>query len=103
MVQAFQMSLARVVRLLPPAMLVLFWHVATACAHASLTAAEPADGSVVEHAPSRYLLTFSEPVSPLALKLVKPDGGSIALDLSQLQRPHGRSRRPRPYRAARMC
>lgn len=85
MVQAFQMSLARVVRLLPPAMLVLFWHVATACAHASLTAAEPADGAVVEHAPSRYLLTFSEPASPLALKLVKPDGGSIALDLYQLR------------------
>jgi copper transport protein len=40
---------------------------------------------VVEHAPSRYLLTFSEPASPLALKLVKPDGGSIALDLYQLR------------------
>lgn len=51
----------------------------TAFAHASLNAAVPDDGAVVETAPSHFTLTFSEPVSPLALSLVKPDGSSIPL------------------------
>ncbi|WP_245446097.1 copper resistance CopC/CopD family protein [Metarhizobium album] len=51
-----------------------------AMAHASLTSAEPADGAVVQVAPQRFSLSFSEPVSPLALKLVRPDGQTLALD-----------------------
>ncbi|MQX18934.1 copper resistance protein CopC [Sinorhizobium terangae] len=61
---------------------VLAWlFLATAAlAHASLTATEPRDGAVVPAAPARLALSFSEPVSPLALKLVKPDGSAVALE-----------------------
>ncbi|MFU0503134.1 copper resistance CopC/CopD family protein [Pseudaminobacter sp. NGMCC 1.201702] len=52
---------------------------AAAFGHASLVAAEPADGSVVSAAPSQFSLTFSEPVSVLALALIQPDGSSMAL------------------------
>lgn len=48
-------------------------------AHASLTSTIPADGAMLGEAPPRYLLRFSEPVSPLWLTLVKPDGKSVAL------------------------
>ncbi len=50
-----------------------------ALAHASLTAAEPADGAVLQSPPARLSLSFSEPVSPLTLKLVKPDGEAVEL------------------------
>jgi copper transport protein len=50
----------------------------------SLTASEPADGSVVQSAPAIYRLTFGEPVSPLALKLVKPDGSAVPLERFRL-------------------
>lgn len=46
----------------------------SACAHAALTAASPADGAVLTAAPSELSLSFSEPVSPLVLKLIGPDG-----------------------------
>lgn len=62
------------------AALALLMHVAAASAHASLNAADPQDGAVVEEPPQRYALTFSEPVSPLSLRLVTPDGFSIPLD-----------------------
>lgn len=51
-----------------------------ASAHASLVRVEPADGSFVATAPKSFTLTFSEPTSPLVLKLVQPDGTSIPLD-----------------------
>jgi copper transport protein len=50
-----------------------------AFAHAALVKAEPADGAVLEQAPTRFSLTFSEPVSPLVLTLVRPDGTPVAL------------------------
>ena len=50
-----------------------------ALAHASLTAAQPADGAVLQAPPARLSLSFSEPVSPLTLKLVKPDGEAVEL------------------------
>ncbi|BCH25273.1 copper resistance CopC/CopD family protein [Mesorhizobium sp. L-8-3] len=56
-----------------------------AWAHASLNATEPTDGSVLESAPTSYSLTFSEPVSPLALKLIRPDGSATALDRFSLK------------------
>lgn len=55
-------------------------HMQAALAHASLTESEPTDGAVVQTAPASYSFTFSEPVSPLSLKLIRPDGSSIALD-----------------------
>jgi copper transport protein len=50
-----------------------------AFAHAALIAASPADGAVVASAPARMTLSFSEPVSPLVLKLVGPDGTTQSL------------------------
>lgn len=56
-----------------------------AFAHASLNATSPVDGSVVAEAPARYQLSFSEPVSPLSLKLVRPDGSSSPLERFSLE------------------
>ncbi|MBP1887632.1 copper resistance CopC/CopD family protein [Sinorhizobium mexicanum] len=66
---------------------VLAWlFLATAAlAHASLTATEPRDGAVVPTSPTTLALSFSEPVSPLALKLVKPDGSAVALERFSLR------------------
>jgi len=50
-----------------------------ALAHAALTRTAPADGAVVASAPGEFSLSFSEPVSPLVLKLIGPDGTSRAL------------------------
>lgn len=61
-------------------MMMLIAGVAAALAHASLKATVPEDGAIVATAPASFSLTFSEPVSPLALSLVKPDGSSISLD-----------------------
>ncbi|WP_062116179.1 CopD family protein [Aureimonas sp. AU40] len=51
-------------------------------AHAGLVATEPADGAVLARAPDRFELTFSEPVSPLRLALIGPDGKAHALSAS---------------------
>lgn len=50
-----------------------------AFAHAALIKTDPADGAVLAQAPARFSLTFSEPVSPLVLTLVNPDGTPVAL------------------------
>lgn len=50
-----------------------------AAAHASLTGAEPRDGAVVAGAPEIFRLDFSEPVSPLVLRIVRPDGAAVDL------------------------
>lgn len=70
----------RTLALLVLVLLASLTHAGTAWAHAALNAAEPPDGAVVQASPRRYALTFSEPVSPLALRLVRPDGTSIPLD-----------------------
>lgn len=57
----------------------------TAAAHASLTGTNPVDGAVVATAPSQFTLSFSEPVSPLTLRLVRPDGSSVELERFALQ------------------
>lgn len=49
-------------------------------AHASLLSAQPADGAVLTEAPTELVLTFNEPVSPLAVLLVGLDGATIPLD-----------------------
>lgn len=51
-----------------------------AVAHAALNWSIPADGSVVPAAPDSLSLSFSEPVSPLALRLIGPDGKATTLD-----------------------
>lgn len=54
--------------------------VAQASAHASLIRADPADGAVIAAWPGRLVLTFNEPVVPLALRLIRPDGDALPLD-----------------------
>lgn len=55
-----------------------------ALAHAALVKTDPADGAVLAGNPQRFSLTFSEPVSPLALTLVRPDGTPQALTAYRL-------------------
>lgn len=50
-----------------------------AFAHAALVATDPADGAVLPSSPAQFSLTFSEPVSPLVLTLVRPDGSQLPL------------------------
>ncbi|GLQ57114.1 copper resistance protein CopC [Devosia nitrariae] len=50
-----------------------------ALAHAQLLSTDPVDNAVLEAAPDRVVLHFNEPVSPLALKLVEPDGNAADL------------------------
>ena len=45
-----------------------------ALAHAALVSSDPVEGSVLPQAPSRLVLTFNEPVGPLALRWIGPDG-----------------------------
>ncbi|CAH2395788.1 copper resistance CopC/CopD family protein [Mesorhizobium ventifaucium] len=50
-----------------------------AFAHAALVTTEPTDGAVLAQSPAQFSLTFSEPVSPLVLALVRPDGTPVPL------------------------
>lgn len=54
-------------------------------AHASLIETQPRDGAVIDTPPARVTLSFSEPVSPLVLKLVNPDGSVSILDTFRLR------------------
>lgn len=47
-----------------------------AFAHASLTASAPADGELLDARPATFDLSFTEPVSPLVLRLIAPDGAA---------------------------
>jgi copper transport protein len=49
-----------------------------AWAHASLVRAEPADGAVLSGPPAALVLTFNEPVAPLVVRLIGPDGAPVA-------------------------
>jgi copper transport protein len=55
-----------------------------AFAHAALIATDPADGAVLAQSPAQFSLTFSEPVSPLVLTLVLPDGTPVPLTAFRL-------------------
>jgi copper transport protein len=48
-------------------------------AHASLVRAEPADGALVQEPPAALRLTFNEPVTPLVMRLIAPDGTTTTL------------------------
>lgn len=65
--------------------LALLWLSVAAEAHASLVGSTPADGTVVASAPASYVLQFNEPVSPLKLTLVQPDGNTLSLDGFELK------------------
>ena len=65
--------------------LCLLFPLAPAFAHSALIASSPADGAVVQTAPRQFSLAFNEPVSPLVLKLVRPDGSSLPLDRYALE------------------
>lgn len=80
MTPVFPLRLYGFARLLAFALVTILVNAGAACAHASLTSTEPNEGAVLEATPHRYSLTFSEPVSPLSLRLVRPDGSSIPLD-----------------------
>ncbi len=60
-------------------------HTTLTLAHASLNATVPSDGAVVEAAPTSFSLTFSEPVSPLRLRVVRPDGHSSDLSGAEVR------------------
>lgn len=64
------------------ALAMLFWTPDTS-AHASLISSTPAAEAVLTTVPTQARLVFNEPVSPLVLKIIKPDG--TALDLRQVQ------------------
>ena len=49
-------------------------------AHASLIRSDPVDRAVVAGPPPTVTLTFNEPVSPLAFRLLGPDGGVTELN-----------------------
>lgn len=51
-----------------------------AYAHASLIDSAPEAGSVLVSPPAELRLTFNEPVSPLVLKLIQPDGSAVVLE-----------------------
>jgi copper transport protein len=62
-------------RLLPLSWLLLAWLLpGEAWAHASLIAAEPEDGSVVQQAPSALVLRFDEVVQPIRISVIGPQG-----------------------------
>lgn len=50
-----------------------------ALAHASLVSSDPPDGALLPSAPSRLVLTFNEPVSPILLSLVDDQGHATHL------------------------
>jgi copper transport protein len=50
-----------------------------AAAHASLLSALPADGVTIPAAPTTFELEFNEPVSPLVMRLIRPNGQAATL------------------------
>ena len=49
-------------------------------AHASLVRAEPADGALLAEPPASLRLIFNEPVTPLVMRLIAPDGTVATVD-----------------------
>ena len=60
------------------ALLIALAPASEACAHASLVKAVPADGAVIPLPPAALTLTFNEPVAPLVVRLIGPDGAPLA-------------------------
>lgn len=70
---------AKASALLAAAMLALVMTAIPAWAHATLTSSSPSNGAVVPTLPSAVVLTFDEPVRPVAgaIKVLNPDGQSV--------------------------
>lgn len=51
----------------------------SAWAHAQLLSSDPVANAIFETAPGAVELTFNEPVSPLAIRLISPDGSAVDL------------------------
>jgi copper transport protein len=51
-----------------------------ALAHAALIGSDPVEGVVLREAPSRIVLSFNEPVSPTALRLIDTAGATVAVE-----------------------
>src|SRR5262245_64599869 len=85
------------------ALLIALAPASEACAHASLVKAVPADGAVMPLPPATLTLTFNEPVSPLVVRLIGPDGAPIAPPRSRLKTRRSRSAHRRPCAGVRMC
>lgn len=75
----FHKAMIRVVALLLSLGLAVAW-ATPAVAHAALVESHPADGAVLGEAPERFELRFNEPVAPLVLRLVSPDGQATELE-----------------------
>lgn len=67
--------------------------------HAALVSADPAPGAVLDRAPAAAVLTFNEPVSVTALRLVGPEGPPV--DVKPEEAGGSRIRVPLPGDAAR--
>lgn len=76
----------------------LMWGQA-AWGHAALVSADPAPGAVLERAPDVAVLTFNEPVSVTALRLLGPQGPAV--DVAPVDAGGRRIRVPLPADAAR--
>jgi len=70
---------ARIVLLLLAALTAAAAGTTAARAHASLLSSQPADGAMAARAPEAVTLTFNEPVSAQALRLIGPDGTATVL------------------------
>jgi copper transport protein len=73
------MRVRSIISAIAAALFVLVATATGALAHAGLIGALPAEGSIVETAPETMVLTFTEPVSPLAFSLVGVGGAPAAL------------------------
>src|SRR5262249_50841639 len=76
-----QLPLAQLVRIGRAALLLLMAGLALAgpaAAHAVLLETIPADGALLPQTPSRVVLRFNEPITPVALKLFDADGRMLA-------------------------
>jgi copper transport protein len=52
-------------------------HAPPASAHASLVGSQPPEGATLADAPANLRLEFNEPVSPLVVRLIGPDGQAV--------------------------
>lgn len=78
-------ALSRLVLQLLILLSIIFTLSGEAQAHAALVSTDPPSGAVLDRAPPQLELTFSEPVSPIVLKLVGPDGAPATLDAYHLE------------------
>ncbi|MFT0548602.1 copper resistance CopC/CopD family protein [Allopusillimonas ginsengisoli] len=77
-------SMAQTLAILLCVLTILAW-TRTALAHASLVSSIPVAGAVLPDAPRDMKLIFNEPVSPLVLKIIQPDGAVTDLTKTHVE------------------